>query len=62
MIGPLGDSVWLVRALLVGLGLPLLVVIYQWADRARLFEHATVLVPARTRSPRPSRPSRFDAA
>jgi hypothetical protein len=52
-------SVWLVRALLAGLGLPLLVVVYQWAERARLFEHQPVLVPVR---PRGARPSSFDAA
>jgi len=58
MIG-LWDSVWLVRALLVGLGLPLLGVLYQWAAGSRLFEHQPVLVPVRARS---DRPGHFDAA
>jgi hypothetical protein len=52
-------SVWLVRVLLVGLALPLLAALYQWADRARLFEHEPVLVPVRRRNPQPTR---FDAA
>ncbi len=52
-------SIWLVRLLLVGLGLPLLAVVYQWAERARLFEHEPALVPVR---PRGARPSSFDAA
>jgi hypothetical protein len=52
-------TIWLMRALLVGLGLPLLFVLYHWAERARLFEHAPALVPVRDRGPRPSR---FDAA
>jgi hypothetical protein len=37
--------VWLVRALLLALGLPLLVVAYRWADAARLFEHEPAVVP-----------------
>jgi hypothetical protein len=59
MIGQAWESVWLVRIMLAGLGLPLLVVAYQWAQHARLFEHEPVLVPARHRG---ARPSRFDAA
>jgi hypothetical protein len=59
MIGLVWGSVWLVRALLAGLGLPLLIVLYQWAERARLFEHEPVVVPARHRG---DRPTRFDAA
>jgi hypothetical protein len=41
-VGELMDALgseWLVRALFAGLGLPLLVVMYQWAQRAHLFEH-----------------------
>ena len=59
MIGQALESVWLLRALLAGLGLPLLVVVYQRAERARLFEHEPALVPVRHGG---DRPNRFDAA
>ena len=61
MTGQVWASVWLVRALLVGLALPLLGVLYQWAERARLFEHEPVLVPVRPRRGG-QRPGHFDAA